>query len=83
MSTLEVETLEGLSESLNAAAALHMSEIRGLPLTSADILARFLLYAAVLRQVYQMDDSEMLSFCKLGDKCKLDFQASANRMGNA
>ena len=83
MHSLTVDTVEGLSETLNAAAALHMSEIKGLPLTSADILARFLLYAAVLRQVYQMSDSEMLAFCKLGDKCKLDFQTTNSVMGNA
>ena len=83
MTTLSTQTVEELENTLNSALMIHLKEIGGLPLTPADVVARFIVYAASLRKVYGFGDAEMLAFIHLADKAHLDFQTLDTRMGNA
>ncbi len=61
----------------------YMDRIRGEPLEYQDVLARFLVYATTLMQVYNYSAHDFATALALASKCDLSAEAVPSAKGRA
>ena len=66
---------------MEQSARFHAAEIRGIPMTATEVMGRFILYASVLYNFYDLDDDGIGALLQMAQKTELTAMAVPHTSG--